>query len=332
MILDHQVIPEAEDVIEIIQSKQKKILTSYKKGLITESEALSSIDAIEFEIHDQYDLQKWISKPWTLKKWERMQDDYYLWKNNRPCKSYMDEEWLLANIITKKEKSLPDSDEDLTSVYNSFDKIRKEISKKYRIYQDLGMPFRRTEGDETTLISYPKATPVNPIMKNTFFSIMDLLMIPLPDFCFDNKQIEVPAVYSFSSLNEIFFDCVDDDGLFSEMEPSGKRYHIKGEKGIDLLVTIRDVCEGSFIPFLTYHGFGFVKEYMEERDRPLTITYINKDASSFRVAPHFLDEENRNAYQEYPRWKPFFSDMKEKKEKRDKERKELFLSLLENLK
>ncbi len=293
-------VPECMKAVQEIRQKRDSILQCYMAGEASLQECLTAVDSLAPSARGFPSLYAMLARPWTQEKWERLQDDYRLWKAGERCQSRRGKEWLKEKVCLTKGPA-----EDI-------DGLKRKISAVYRTEEDFGRPFL-PEGEKCVIQDDVSSDPA---MKELFFTLMSLLLVPLSDFACGNGQEEIPHAYG--CVQEIFFRCVDDGGLFGETDPLNKRYTLVDETGTAAHFTVRGYGYG-YDGTLYYQGTGYVADYMQCMDHDLKIALIGKNGDQFRIIPALLNEEDKKAYLESPRWRPYFEHLRQNERYRERE-------------
>ncbi len=297
---NHPIGPKYISIVNHLETERENIIKSLRRGKISEDEAIRLIADLELSVTPF--LPRWCANPWTNDKWLRMQDDYRLWRLGLPCNSQVGEEWL------KNEDSVQPK-ETINPMKEAFNENKARVQLQNRVKDDLGLPF--TPWKEQIKEKQIDVVVSDPVIKSTFFSLIDVVMKPLSCFRYIKEEpFEAPKKYAAVGLTEIYFSCVDDGGLFADKEPTGKHYTLREANGIRLDITINKIGYGFWTDELEYYGTGYVTDYMEETDHGITITSIKKDGSCFIIKPLFENIMEAYAYENYPRWKPYFAKIK----------------------
>lgn len=159
--------------------------------------------------------------------------------------------------------------------------------------------------------------------KHDFFEWIENLCIPMEYFEPIPTSIKRPT-YSWPEMAnyKIFYDVIEDDGFFKDLDPVGKTFHFKDKNNLSSMITIlprKDQhSEFSDIGYFQYLGMGTVEGYTSNDPQEMAILIDAKDPSLFTFVLDGKKDENRNTIYNFPLWDEYWKWMNNREEMEQK--------------
>ena len=194
-------------------------------------------------------------------------------------------------------------------LYTGFnDKSWVKFNDEYILYKEGKQP---DSSLSDYWLRYDDSVEASALDKASFFKLIDAYFIPIEYFTPVPEDYVKPlhhfTMYGNGMSGAIEFYLVDDGGLFSDSNPSGKIFTLIDDKGLKAelniirLATKEDNNNNRFVA--KYIGEGTIEGYTSMRKREISISEIDKNNMTYLYL--HIENDDLDTFYEFPLWQDY---------------------------